>query len=351
MKPVEGRDVIELLGGDSVDVRISALPNVFGHDLALRLFHSDQSLLGLEQLGLAPLELNLLKGLLDSAGGLLLVAGPTGSGKTSSLYAFLRYLNRGDCKIHTLEEPVEYIIPGVVQSQVNMRGGVDYSHLLYAIMRHAPDVIMIGEIRDQRTAEIAVRAGGSGQLVLATVHARTCVGSIQSMLAFGIHRQFLANSLLGVISQRLVRRLCARCRMQIDVDDIPSFLEEARTWIPEDEKPALFMPIGCEHCVDGYDQLTCVPEIMNIGSELRRAIPDQVDFERLGEIARESGLWTFRSAAQLRLATGISTVEELVRAIPEEELSRRPKRNSNHSKARSWMGPVTNSTLHDLSLS
>jgi type II secretory ATPase GspE/PulE/Tfp pilus assembly ATPase PilB-like protein len=171
------------------------------------------------------------------------------------------------------------------------------------------------------------------------------------MLANGIHRQFLANSLLGVVSQRLVRRLCRRCRMQIDVDDIPSFLEEARTWIPENEKPALFMPIGCEQCVDGYDQLTCVPEIMNIGSELRRAIADQVDFERLGEIAREAGLWTFRSAAQLRLASGLSTVEELVRVIPEEELSRRTKRNSNKAKGPRWMGSIPNSTLHDLSLS
>jgi type II secretory ATPase GspE/PulE/Tfp pilus assembly ATPase PilB-like protein len=268
-----------------------------------------------------PIELNLVKGLLDSASGLLLVAGPTGSGKTSSLYAFLRYLNRGDSKIHTLEEPVEHVIPGIVQSQINLRAGVDYAQLLYAVLRHAPDVIMIGEIRDQRTAEIAVRAGGSGQLVLATVHARTCVGAIQSMLAYGINRQFLANSLLGVISQRLVRRLCQHCRMQVDVDDLPGFLKHVRHWLPAGSKPSLFLPVGCEHCFEGYDQLTCVPEILKVKAELRRAIAEQRDFDRLSAIARDSGQWSFRTAAQLRLALGTSTVEEIVRVIPEEEIS------------------------------
>lgn len=320
VKPVEGRDVIQLSDELSVDIRISALPNVFGQDLALRLFHTDQSLLTIEQLGFASVELGLVKGLLDVTGGLLLVAGPTGSGKTSSLYAFLRYLNRGDRKIHTLEEPVEYILPGIVQSQINLRGGVDYSQLLYAIMRHTPDVIMIGEIRDLRTAEVAVRAGGSGQLVLATVHARTCVGAIQSMLSYGINRHFLANSLLGVISQRLVRRLCHRCRMRIDVDDVPTFLELGKPWFNDQEKPSLFIPIGCEHCLDGYDSLTCVPEILKVGQALRRAMAEQVDLDRLGGIAQDAGLWSFRTAALQRLTTGISTAEELVRAIPEEEM-------------------------------
>jgi type II secretory ATPase GspE/PulE/Tfp pilus assembly ATPase PilB-like protein len=321
MKPVEGRDVIQISDDRSVDVRISALPNVFGQDLALRLFNSDQSLLSIEQLGMEPAELTMVKGLLDSSSGLLLVAGPTGSGKTSSLYSFLRYLNRGDSKIHTLEEPVEYIIPGVVQSQINVRAGVDYAQLLYAVLRHAPDVIMIGEIRDQRTAEIAVRAGGSGQLVLATVHARTCVGAIQSMLAYGINRQFLANSLLGVISQRLVRRLCLHCRMPMDGDDLPSSLTGARRWLPAGAKPTLFLPVGCEQCIDGYDQLTCVPEILKVKAELRRGVAEQFDFDRLSTIARKTGQWSFQTAAQLRLANGTSTLNELVRVIPEDELS------------------------------
>ena len=319
MKPVEGRNLIQIDDARSVDIRISALPSVFGQDLALRIFNSDQSLMDIDQLGFLTEELSAIRGLLDSSCGLLLVSGPTGSGKTSSLYSFLRYLNRGDSKIHTLEEPVEYTVPGIVQSQVNVRAGIDYSQLLYAILRHAPDVIMIGEIRDQRTAEIAVRAGGSGQFVLATVHARTAVGAIQTMSAYGINPHFLASSLTGVISQRLIRRLCPACRFEVDVSDVGGYLADVQPLLSGDQNASLFMPEGCDDCLSGYDRLTCVPEILKVNKEFRRAIADRVDYDRLEQIARDSGMLPFRRAAQLRLATGVTTVEEIVRVLPEEE--------------------------------
>lgn len=327
VKPVEGRNVIEIDEGRAVDVRISALPSVFGQDLALRLFSSDQSLMDIEQLGMLPTELMAIRELLDSSSGLLLVSGPTGSGKTSSLYAFLRYLNRGDTKIHTIEEPVEYIIPGIVQSQVNARGGVDFSQLLYAVLRHAPDVIMIGEVRDRRTAEIAVRAGGSGQFVLATVHARTAIGAIQAISAYGINPHFLASSLIGVVSQRLIRQLCRKCCVDVDMSDKADYLSDVRSQLAADHKPALYMPVGCESCVDGYDQLTCIPEILKVDSHLRRAIADERQLAEIEHLARNSGLMSFRSAAQLRLALGVTTVEEIIRQLPNEETA------ANHQRA------------------
>ena len=296
INPVEGRNVVEIDDDRSVDVRISALPNVFGQDLALRIFNPDTSLHTMESLGFLPSELSQVRDLLHASSGLLLVCGPTDSGKTSSLYAFLRFLNRGDRKIHTIEEPVEFTIPGIVQSQVNLRLGVDYDQLLYTVLRHSPDVIMIGEIRDQRTAEIAIQAGGSGQLVLASIHARTAIGAIQTMAAYGVNRSFLASSLLGVVSQRLIRRLCPKCRYAVDVSDIDDYLYEIENYVPRHQRSSLYMPVGCDDCVDGYDQLTCLPEILRVDSAIRRAVADEVDFDRIEELARQSGMVPFRTA-------------------------------------------------------
>jgi type II secretory ATPase GspE/PulE/Tfp pilus assembly ATPase PilB-like protein len=323
IKPVEGRKLLEIDDDRSVDIRISALPNVFGQDLALRLFNGDQSLLQLENLGMLPGELVAIRDLLQASSGLVLVSGPTDSGKTSSLYAFLRYLNRGDRKIHTIEDPVEFTLPGIVQSQVNVRAGVGYEQLLYSVLRHAPDMIMIGEIRDRRTAEIAVQAGGSGQLVLASIHARTAIGALQTMAAHGVNRHFLANSLRGVVSQRLIRRLCRRCRFELDVSDIDGYLDDLGDWLPRTHRDSLFLPVGCDYCVEGYDQLTCIPEILKINRRLRRAIADEVDFDRVEQMARQAGMAPFRTAAQLRLASGDTTVEEVIREIPDEEPSER----------------------------
>ena len=321
VKPVDGREVIELDNGVHVDVRISGLPNIFGQDLALRLFHTEQAVLQLEQLGFLEPELELVRGLLDTTGGLVLVSGPTGSGKTSSLYAFLRHLNRGDVKIHTLEEPVEFVLPGVVQSQVNTRMGVGYAELLHALMRHSPDVLMIGEIRDPKTAEVAVRAGGSGQLVIATVHARTAIGSIQSMLSFGVNSNFLANSLSGVVSQRLVRRLCAQCSVKVRITQVAVDSSERHGEESLDGTQFLSMPTGCDNCSDGYDQMTCIPEILRVGKQMREAISQKLDAGQLFQIAEENGLWSFRRAASERLGIGLSTVEELMRVAPDSSLA------------------------------
>ena len=200
-RPADGRDRVQLSGDRQVDLRLSVMPTLFGQDLAIRIFDNAQGVIGLDQIGYEPEELAAVRNLLDVPSGIILVAGPTASGKSNSMYAFVRELNNGKRKIHTLEDPVEYVLPGVIQSQVNTKAGLDFPELLHTVLRHSPDVIMIGEIRDKQTAEIAIRAANSGQMVLATVHAQTAASAIHSMIAYGVNPQFLANSVIGIVAR------------------------------------------------------------------------------------------------------------------------------------------------------
>lgn len=316
-RPAEGRCVLALTDNRSVDLRISIMPSVFGFDLALRIVEQGSSLFDLHELGLLNDEKQRIEQLLDAPAGLILVAGPTGSGKTNSLYAFLRWLNDGQRKIHTLEEPVEHILPGTVQTEVNHRGGLDFTNLLHTVLRHSPDVIMLGEIRDEQTAAMAIRAASSGQLVLATVHAQTAAGAVQTMLAYQSHAHFLASALLGIIAQRLVRRLCVKCRMSIPLPDLPSFMSEVGDELPRDYEPTLYVPRGCDACDSlGYDRLVCVPEILSASPAICRAIADGESSDRIEHLAMSEGMRSLRQSLQLRVAQGITTAEDACRMLP-----------------------------------
>lgn len=319
LKPAEGRELMMLADGRAVDIRINALPNLYGYDLAMRIFGGDESIMSIDQLGIFDFEANRIRELLQSGSGLVLVSGPTGSGKTHSLYSFLKFLRGKNRKIHTIEDPIEHRVAGVVQSQVNHRAGVDFETLLAAILRHGPDVILIGEIRDTRAAEIAVRASGSGHLVVASVHARTAVGAIQSMLSYGVPSRFLANALLGVVSQRLVRRLCPHCRERYQLGSANGFLQSLARHLPDGYPRSLWMANGCQQCSDGYDRMICLPEILKVNAVLRRGILRNAGEDDLDRIATESGLFSMREAGQLRIATGWTTTEEIVRVLPSDQ--------------------------------
>src|SRR5262249_29900248 len=181
-------------------------------------------------------------------GALSLVAGPTASGKPTPLYACRCYLNNGERKIHPIEDPIEYSIEGIRQSQINPRIDVGYPELLRSVLRQAPDIIMIGEIRDPETADIAVRAANSGHLVLSTVHAPGAAGVIPSLLNLGIHPHFLANSLLGAMAQRLVRTLCPHCKLVFDISDSPQSFDEVKRLLDPGQGDRLYGPKGCERC-------------------------------------------------------------------------------------------------------
>jgi type II secretory ATPase GspE/PulE/Tfp pilus assembly ATPase PilB-like protein len=315
-RPSEGRCLFQVESQGLVDLRINSLPSLFGQDLAIRIADQGAGVARLGELGMRADEQHRVRRLLDSPSGLILVAGPTGSGKTHSLYSFLEYLNDGQRKIHTLEDPIERVLQGVVQSQVTRRPGMDFSDLLSAVLRHSPDVIMVGEVRDERTAEIALRAASSGQLVLATIHAQTAAGAIDTMLAYKTHRHFLASTLVGVVAQRLVRRVCAGCRRYIELPLGTSMLADTREQLGS-STPRLSRPVGCEICRgSGYDRMICIPEILIGTSRVRTAVGAGAITEDIEAIAVESGMRTLRKAAQIRIAEGTVTPEDVYQALP-----------------------------------
>jgi len=320
-RPLDGRWVHQRDSGLKVDLRLSTIPTLYGEDLAIRLLRRDAALLDLANLGLHRKDLSDLHSLLNQPSGLLLVTGPTGSGKTTSLYACLHYLNSGTRKINTIEDPVEYELEGTRQSQVNLRMGVDFPELLRSVLRQAPDVIMLGEIRDPITAETAVRAANSGHLVLATLHAPVAAAAIDSMLAYNVHPYFLSTCLLGIASQRLVRTLCDECKVAYDLSGTPQTFEDIKRWLEPGEGESIYSATGCEHCFhEGYGGQTGVFEVLRISNEIRRFILDRNSAREIREKAIDQGMLDLRRSALLKVAKGITSTEEVVRNIPTEHL-------------------------------
>jgi type II secretory ATPase GspE/PulE/Tfp pilus assembly ATPase PilB-like protein len=277
--------------------------------------------LRLEELGMLRKEFNDLIGLLNSPSGLILVTGPTGAGKTTTLYACLNYLNNGQRKINTIEDPIEYAIEGVRQSQVNPRLELDFPDLLRGILRQAPDIIMIGEIRDPITAETAVRAANSGHLVLATLHAPIAAGAIQNMFSLGVHPHFLASSLRGIVAQRLLRTLCPHCKVGFDLSMAPHTFEEVQRWLEPGEGTQLFAAQGCARCLKtGYAARTGVFEVLTNTKDFRKLIMDKQPTQVMRNQAIDEGIIDIRQSALLAVARGQTTSEEVLRVIPAEFL-------------------------------
>lgn len=315
-RPMDGRISIEL-DGTPVDVRINTLPTLYGEDATLRLLDPRQEVRTLDDLGMADRDHEALDNLLAHPSGLVLVTGPTGAGKTTTLYACLTKLNDGTRKINTLEDPIEYALPGVRQSQVNSAIGLDFARLLASVLRQAPDVVMVGEVRDLQTAATAVRAANSGHLVFATLHAPTAAGAVQSMLAHGVEPHFLASSLVGVVAQRLVRLLCTHCRRvcTLPVDSHPP--AENQTQIPD----RIYAPTGCHRCNDaGFTGRGGVFEIMPATSGVRGLIANKRPRDDIHACAVSEGMIDFREATLATLCEGQSTIEEVVRVIPADLL-------------------------------
>ncbi|HZL90494.1 MAG TPA: ATPase, T2SS/T4P/T4SS family, partial [Pirellulaceae bacterium] len=243
-RPQEGRWIFDRPEGP-IDLRINIIPTLHGEDLSARLLDRKFGLKKLDDIGLTRGDYTKVTALLTSPSGLILVTGPTGTGKTTTLYACLQHLNNGTRKINTLEDPIEYQLTGVRQSQVNSKLGVDFADMLRHVLRQAPDVIMIGEIRDEETANTAVRAANSGHLVLATMHAPVAAGAVQSMRALGAHPFFLSSSLLGTIAQRLVRVLCPSCRVAYDISESPETFAEIRDLLEPGLGSFIYGPSGC----------------------------------------------------------------------------------------------------------
>ncbi len=320
-RPNEGRWLHERTDGHKLDIRVATIPTLHGEDFALRLLERDTTLQRLDGLGLDRQGLQSLTAMLHAPGGLILVTGPTSSGKTTTLYACLHYLNDGTRKINTIEDPIEYAVEGIRQSQVNPAIDVDFPELLRSVLRQSPDVIMIGEIRDAVTAQTAVRAANSGHLVLATLHAPTASGAVQSMLNLGVHPHFFASSLRGVLAQRLVRTLCPVCRVAYDLSEAPLTFEDVKPWLDDDQGRQLYTANGCDSCKKtGYAGRTGVFEVLNVTPTLRRLINENVVSKILEQHAVADGMIEFRRAGLLKIAQGTTNIEEVVRIVPAEYL-------------------------------
>jgi type II secretory ATPase GspE/PulE/Tfp pilus assembly ATPase PilB-like protein len=325
-RPQDGRFLLRLRrdGRDAfIDIRANSIPTLYGEDLTCRILDKERNLLPLEQLGLSTQEMRAVQQALDASSGLIAVTGPTGVGKTTTLYAILRQLANGKRKINTLEDPIEYALAGVRQSQVDYRADLDFPKMLRNVLRQGPDVIMIGEIRDEETAETAIRAANSGHLVLATLHASTAPDAVQSLRSLNIHPYFLSMALRAVISQRLVRTLCMNCRVKFESPDLESTFSEIRDSLTAAERGAMYghKPGGCERCHgEGYASFAGLFEILPVGPQVRSLIAEGRTSRQIYDEGLKHGLISFRKSALVKVAKGLTSLEEVMRRLPADRL-------------------------------
>lgn len=321
-RPGDGRWIFRDDDDEGVDLRINFIPTIFGEDVAIRLLVRGAEMFELDELGMTPEQLAAYRMMIESPSGLILITGPTGSGKTATLYATLKRLNDGRRKINTIEDPVEYTVEGIHQSQTNPAIDLSFAELLKAVLRQSPDVIMIGEVRDEETAKIAVRAANSGILVLATLHAPDAAMAISSMRAYGIPNHFLATCLRGVVSQRLVRTLDPDTRIKFDLTDAPHTFDEVRHLLGPDEGKVLYAPGPApSNQMTGYAGRTGVFEVMSITRAMRNHIAEGDSTDAIRKLAQKENMLAFRQAGLLKVARGITSAEELFRVIPTEQLT------------------------------
>jgi general secretion pathway protein E len=304
--PQDGRISVRL-AGHAVDIRMSTIPSSFGERVVLRLLDQAAGQLQLDQLDLPPMMLRALHSALRKPHGIILVTGPTGSGKTTTLYAGLQHINSRERNILTIEDPVEYQLPGIGQTQVNTKVDMSFARGLRAVLRQDPDVVMVGEIRDQETAAIAVQASLTGHLVLSTLHTNTAVGAVTRLQDMGIEPFLLASSLTLIVAQRLVRSLCPECRQPHTVDAT----EGQRLQLPVGS--VVFTAVGCEHCnQSGYRGRTGLYEVIEVDAALRRLIHDGAGEQTLEQYARQHSE-SIDAHGRQRILAGDTTVEEVLR--------------------------------------
>ena len=316
--PQDGR-IKTRVKGHELDLRISTLPTVHGESVVMRVLDRASIRLDLEAMGFATDTLERYRQLIARPHGILLVTGPTGSGKTTTLYASLAKLDAEALKILTVEDPVEYQLSGINQVQVQAKIGMTFAHALRSILRQDPDIIMIGEMRDGETAQIAVQSALTGHLVLSTLHTNTAAGAVIRLEDMGIERYLITSTVSGVLAQRLVRKLCPHCRQ-------PSTLAESalrrfgfERLLPG-EPPRLFDAVGCEHCRGtGYLGRTSIHELFILDDRANQAILDGADATALHRIARESGMRTLNEDGLVKAARGETSLEEVLRVTQDQD--------------------------------
>ncbi|MBE0467724.1 MAG: type II/IV secretion system protein [Candidatus Desulforudis sp.] len=309
--PQDGRIQIRYRERD-IDLRVSTMPTVFGEKVVIRILDKTRMIRRLDELGFTAGNLRRLRRILRHPYGMLLITGPTGSGKTSTLYAVLNELNAPELNLITIEDPVEYLMTGVNQIPVRPRAGLTFSRGLRSILRQDPDIVMVGEIRDAETAEIAIRAAGTGHLVFSTLHTNDAVGALSRLVDMGVERFLVASAVLGVVAQRLVRVICPRCRETYAVP--VGAPERFFMGLGAEEPVTVYRGKGCAHCShQGYRGRTAIAEVLPLGTEMRRLVSDGADAGALQRQAAQEGMVSIRDDGLEKARRGITTVGEVMR--------------------------------------
>ena len=317
--PQDGRIEMSLPGtGAPIDLRVAVLPTMFGESVVLRVLDRSNVQLSLDRVGLRDDDLERVRGLINKPNGIVLVTGPTGSGKTTTLYAALTELNTPDRKILTAEDPVEYDIDGLIQCQVNVDQELTFSKLLRSFLRQDPDTILVGEIRDLETAQIAIQASLTGHLVFSTLHTNDAPSSILRLIDLGVESFLLTATLEAIVAQRLIRKICEKCKEEF-VPTEEQLME--LSLLPADvEGRTFFRGRGCGNCMKtGYKGRMAIYEIMTLDDTLREMIMSQASTAVLRDESRRRGMRTLRESGLLAIYEGQSTIEEVVRETIAEE--------------------------------
>lgn len=313
--PQDGRIMLRVKGKE-IDFRVSSVPTIYGESLVLRILDKSSIVLDIEKLGFPEDTLKEFKRLIESPHGIMLVTGPTGSGKTTTLYCALEKINSPGKKIITVEDPVEYQLKGVNQIQVKPQIGLTFANALRSIVRQDPDVILIGEIRDAETADIAIHSALTGHLVLSTLHTNDAPSAITRLIDMGMEDYLLTSTILCILAQRLVRVVCSYCRVPTQLN--PFLLEEIG--IKEKGEMIGMEGKGCEHCsYTGYLGRTGIFELLIMDDEMRRFILSEKDASKIKDLARRKGMRTLREDGWLKVKSGVTTLSEVMRVTHEEE--------------------------------
>ena len=312
--PQDGRLSVQA-HGQKIDLRVATLPTVWGEKVVMRVLDNSTARLALSDLGFEPRNYDRYSASFTKPYGMMLVTGPTGSGKSTTLYATLNIVSRPEVNVITVEDPVEYRLPGINQVQVNPKAGLTFAAALRSILRSDPDIVLIGEIRDHETAQIAVEAALTGHLVLSTLHTNDAPSAITRLTEMGIEPFLVGSALDCVLAQRLARRLCARCREPYQPAR-EELLAARFPFDPDGPVPVLYRPVGCPACArTGYKGRLALHEVMAVTEEIERLAVARSSATEIGAAARASGMHTLREDGLLKVLQGVTSLEEILRVV------------------------------------
>jgi type II secretory ATPase GspE/PulE/Tfp pilus assembly ATPase PilB-like protein len=318
--PQDGRIKIRI-SDHEIDVRVSIIPMLYGEAVVLRLLDRSSILLSLDKLGMSGRDLDLTKMILERPHGIILVTGPTGSGKTTSLYAALSQINDVQRKIITIEDPIEYQLHGINQIQVSRKAGLTFASGLRSILRHDPDVVLVGEIRDAETAEIAIQASLTGHLVFSTLHTNDAPTALTRLVDMGIEPYLVASSLEAVAAQRLVRVICPHCKEQLSDSEVTALRQRFNGKLPD----VLYKGKGCKNCQEtGYRGRIGIFEMMIVTDDLRSLILENASARDLRRISARQGTTSLREDGFRHIREGRTTVEEVLRVTKDDTFEEKP---------------------------